>query len=177
LLSDSINLHYFLKKKKEISGILNQRNVFIAIIICLASVALIYGFEIQANEGQFTTLNWTTTAILYLALGLLMMVFRDLAYIVRIRILTEGQLSWRRAFNVILLWEFASAITPGVVGGSAAALFLLQNEKIPLGKSTAFVFITLILYTLFYIIFIPLTFLVVAENDIFHAVLYWFSTF
>jgi glycosyltransferase 2 family protein len=81
-----------------------------------------------------------------------MMVFRDLAYMVRIRMLTNRQLSWKQSMNVILVWEFASALTPGVVGGSAVAMFILQREKIALGKSTAIVLVTAILDNFFYIL-------------------------
>lgn len=102
-----------------------------------------------------------------------MMLFRDLAYMVRIRLLTEKKLNWRQAFRTIMLWEFASAISPGVVGGSAAALFILEKEKIPLGKSTALVIVTLILDNLFYITSIPLVFAFINLDFIFPSELDW----
>lgn len=136
-------------------------------------VGLVYWYEFRANNGEFKTLNWTESAFLYLGIGLIMMAFRDLAYMVRVRILTGRRLNWKQAFNVIMLWEFASAITPGVVGGSAAALFILEREKIPLGQSTALVIITLILDNLFYILFIPIVFFTVTSRALFPSDLEW----
>ena len=31
--------------------------------------------------------------------------------------------------NIVILWEFASAITPGIVGGTAVALGIISQEK------------------------------------------------
>ena len=59
-----------------------------------------------------------------------MVVIRDLGYMYRIRVLTDKYLSWRKSFDVIMLWEFASALTPSVVGGSGIAIFILNREKI-----------------------------------------------
>lgn len=73
-------------------------------------------------------INWTWTLVAWLGVAWLMMVVRDVAYMYRLRVLTDGQLSWRKTFDVVFLWEFASAITPSVVGGSAVAVLLLNKE-------------------------------------------------
>ncbi|MBK8927506.1 MAG: flippase-like domain-containing protein [Crocinitomicaceae bacterium] len=88
---------------------------------------------------------------------------------IRIRILTNKILPWKKCFNVIFLWEFASAVTPGVVGGVAVAMFILEKEKIPLGKSTALVIITTILDNFFYIFLLPVLFLFVSPIDLLPA--------
>jgi uncharacterized protein (TIRG00374 family) len=66
-----------------------------------------------------------------------------------------------------MLWEFASALSPGVVGGAAVAMFILNREKIALGRSTAIVFITTMMDNLFYVMMIPLTFLFISSTDLF----------
>jgi hypothetical protein len=96
-----------------------------------------------------------------------MVVLRDFAYMYRIRVLTENQLSWRKSFDVIMLWEFASAVTPSVVGGSGVAIFILNKEKINLGKSTAIVMVTAMLDELFYILSVPIVFLLVGKSNLF----------
>jgi uncharacterized protein (TIRG00374 family) len=96
-----------------------------------------------------------------------MMLIRDLAYMYRIRVLTDKQLTWRKAFDVIMLWEFASAITPSVVGGSGVALFILNKEGINLGRSTAVVMVTALLDELFYLLMVPLVLLMVGVNNLF----------
>jgi glycosyltransferase 2 family protein len=107
------------------------------------------------------------TSCLYLMLAFLFVVGRDLAYIWRIRILTNKQLSWKKSVNVILLWEFASALSPGVVGGSAVAMFILNREKISLGKSTSIVVVTAMMDNLFYVLMIPLVFFFISPTDLF----------
>ncbi|NJN77591.1 MAG: hypothetical protein HC803_04080 [Saprospiraceae bacterium] len=48
----------------------------------------------------------------------------------RLHILTEGEFTWRKCFELIFIWEFSSAVTPTSVGGSAVALFVLSQEKL-----------------------------------------------
>jgi uncharacterized protein (TIRG00374 family) len=120
-------------------------------------------FQLSAN-GQYKELTWTNLFSFLsakanfwwgLAAAILFMVGRDFFYIVRIRHLTKKDLSWKQSFNVILLWEYASALSPGTVGGTAVAMFILQKEKIALGRSTSIVVITALLDNLFYLLFIP----------------------
>jgi uncharacterized protein (TIRG00374 family) len=125
-------------------------------------------------------INWTTQSYFYFLLAILLMVSRDFFYILRIRLLTKNELTWKASTYVILIWEFASALTPGVVGGAAVAMFILNKEKIPLGRSTAIVFITAMMDNLFYIVLIPIVFLFISTNDLFpksmdnQEGLYWF---
>lgn len=86
----------------------------------------------------------------YLLLVLLVVIVRDLGYIQRIRLLTHKRLSWLSSFYVIVLWEFSSAVTPSVVGGSVVAIFLLFKEQIKLGKALAYVIVTSIFDNLFF---------------------------
>lgn len=112
-------------------------------------------------------MTWDLKAIFFLGLALLFMVGRDVFYMIRIRILTKHKLSWNQAFYTIMLWEFASALSPGVVGGAAVAMFILKKEKIDLGRSTAIVVIATMLDNLFYVVMIPIVFLVISNKDLF----------
>lgn len=104
-------------------------------------------------------INWTWRSIGWLFVALLMMVCRDAAYMYRIRLLTDKVISWRKSFDVIMLWEFASAVSPSIVGGTAVALFIINKEGVNTGKSTSIVLITALLDELFYVIFTPLVIL------------------
>lgn len=110
---------------------------------------------------------WSWHALFWLLLAILFMIGRDLAYMWRIKILTKDKLSWKSSFYVIMLWEFASALAPGVASGATVAMFILNREKIPLGKSTAIVIVTAMMDNLFYIVMIPLVFLFVAPSVLF----------
>ena len=112
-------------------------------------------------------IQWTTASYFWILIALVMMLLRDGAYMYRIRLLTDRAISWRKSFDVIMLWEFASAISPSVVGGTAVALFILNKEGVNAGKSTAIVFITALLDELFYVLMVPLLILAVGTVQLF----------
>lgn len=114
-------------------------------------------------------IDWTYYSVFWIIAAICMMLVRDFAYMLRIRILTDKQLSWKSSFFVIMIWEFASALTPGVVGGSAVAMFILHKEKINLGRSTAIVVITALMDNLFFVIMVPILFLLIGSNVLFSS--------
>ncbi|MFT4662712.1 MAG: hypothetical protein ACI8XB_003005 [Patiriisocius sp.] len=131
---------------------------------------------ILMENGDFTKstvkqslkkVDWGFYSIVFLLAAIVFLVMRVTGYIMRIRILSEKKLSWRQCFDVVLLWEFASALTPSVVGGAGVAIFFLGREKISLGKSTAIVMITAMLDELFYVLVVPFTFFFVIKKNIF----------
>lgn len=132
-------------------------------------------FEISQN-GKFRQQNisdilseiqWSAQSTLFIILAIFMIFVRDIGYIIRIRMLTDKKLSWHRSFIVIMMWEFASALSPGVVGGAAVAMFILNREKIPLGRATALVVITAFMDNLFFVLCVPLVVLTVGYSVMF----------
>lgn len=124
-------------------------------------------YNIETFGSAISQISWSWKIGFGLFLAALFMVGRDFFYMVRIRVLTHQQLTWRQSFHVILLWEFASALSPGIVGGAAVAMFILRKEGIALGRSTAIVVITAFLDNLFYLLMIPLVFLFVENSQLF----------
>lgn len=113
------------------------------------------------------SINWTAKSWWWMFAAIMFMFGRDLFYVLRIRLLTKYKLGWKAAFYVIMLWEFASALSPGVVGGSAVAMFIMNRETIPFGKATAIVIITTFMDNLFYVVIIPFVFLFVQHSALF----------
>jgi uncharacterized protein (TIRG00374 family) len=103
---------------------------------------------------------------LFIFLSIFVIFLRDFGYVYRIRELTDRHLTWTRAFYVIILWEFASAVTPSVVGGTAVAMFILNKEGIKMGKAIAYVMVTAIFDNLFFVIGAPII-LYFAQGNIF----------
>ncbi len=87
-----------------------------------------------------------------LIFALITVLLRDAAYMYRIRVITGNKLSWWVSLQVILLWEFGSAITPGAVGGIALALFILRKEGISYGQTIATIMLTTILDNLAFVV-------------------------
>lgn len=139
--------------------------IAVAIIIGLSVATYLVAKEFDIKN--FENVVWTWNSTLWIFVAIVMMAIRDLAYIVRIRILTEGKISWRNSFDTIMLWEFASAITPSVVGGSGVAIYIVNKEGITLGRSTAVVLSSALLDELFYILMVPTLILFVSLSDLF----------
>lgn len=113
------------------------------------------------------SIDWTWYSTVWMILAAIATAFRDLGYIYRIRVLSDGRLNWRQSFDVTMLWEFASSITPSVVGGSGVAMFIINREGIPLGRATSIVLVTALMDELFYVLMVPIVFLAVGAGKLF----------
>jgi uncharacterized protein (TIRG00374 family) len=132
----------------------------ILIGLAVASWMLYRNFD----KDAFGFFQWTWMAGVWLLVSMFMMVVRDFAYIIRIRILTGNELTWKQAFHVIMLWEFSSAVSPSVVGGAGPAIYFLYKEGINSGKSTAVVLTSIFLDEVFFILLVPVMFLLFRER-------------
>lgn len=145
-------------QQRRILKIFAFRRIIIPVIIGLAVI----GYMIYRDIGhsEISALRFTWNSFLCFGGALLLVAVRDVAYMYRIRLLSGNALTWRKSFDVIFLWEFASSVTPSVVGGSAIAVFILIKEKLGAGRSAAIVMVTALLDELFYIAMVPLVFII-----------------
>lgn len=154
-----------MSKSKKVTEIFKTKKIAIPILIgiLVTSIILFKNTDWQA----FNKINWNFNFFFWLIIALMMIMIRDIAYMYRIRVLTDRKISWRNSFDVIMLWEFASAVTPSVVGGTGIALFILNKEGINAGKSTAIAMITALLDELFYILVVPIVILIIGTQFLF----------
>lgn len=126
-------------KVKEVLNTLNINKIWLPLLLGVGVPLYLF-----INDKDFT---WSSVRLIaeadwrYMLLALLTLMARDIGYILRLRILTHGKLSWMASFYIIMLWEFSSAVTPSVVGGSVIAIYMLTKEGINLGKSLAYVIV------------------------------------
>ena len=106
--------------------------------------------------SQLLSLQWTSLMLRGVALSAFMLMLRDLGYVLRLQLLTDHKLSFRESLKIILLWEFGSAITPGMIGGKAAAIFLLIKNKINAAKASSFVLMAILLDEFVFILIFPI---------------------
>lgn len=116
------------------------------------------------NSDTFTFITFTWHTLLSLVIAVFMMFVRDIAYMYRIMVLTDFQIGWKQAFNIIMLWEFSSAISPSVVGGTGPAIFFLYKEGVSGGKSTAVILTAIFLDELFFILSVPFVYILFGNN-------------
>ncbi len=119
------------------------------------------------HKIDFSIFNFSWWAVAMILISFLLMFFRDLGYVVRLRILSSGDLSWRKCLQVVFLWEFASAITPSAIGGTSLATIFIWKEGLPVGRSTAIVIATSFLDELYFSIMFPLIILLFSKSELF----------
>lgn len=124
--------------------------------IALGLLVGILFFYKDFERDAYDAIEWQPRVFVWLLLAVLMFVFRYLGYVLRLRILSDKLLGWKESLQLVALWEFCSAISPGIVGGTAAAFILLaQERKLGTGKATAIVLATSYLDVLFYVLAVP----------------------
>jgi len=149
---------------KKIFKTLNPNKVWVPVLIGLTIILAMFYFDPSITAATLKSVFDASLPWVFLAI--LVILFRDAGYVYRIREITGRELSWGRAIYVIIIWEFASAVTPSVIGGTAVAMFILNKEGIKMGKAIAFVMVTAILDNLFFVIGAPLI-LFLAKGNIF----------
>lgn len=128
------------------------------------------GTENAEKLEQLKQISITGNTIFWFLIALLLMIGRDLGFTIRYRYLTEKLLSWKQSLKITLLAEFGTAVTPSSVGGSSMAILFLSKENIPVGRSTAMVFITMLLDEMFFVVTFPLLLFFVPVKELFPEV-------
>jgi len=132
-----------------------------------ATYLLIRNFD----KSAFQHIQWNSNSTFWICIALLMMVVRDGAYMVRIRALTDNELNWRSAFVVIMLWEFSSALAPGMIGGGFIfAIFILNREHINMGKSITAVLLSSFQDGVFLALMAPLVYFISGKEQLFSTI-------
>lgn len=151
--------------KKSVFNAIKPRRVLYPVLIGLGVV--MYLLYRKFDPEVFKIIEFTPAILFWIVVALLLMAFRDIGYIIRIRILSDNQLSWRQAFRIIMLWEFASAITPSAIGGTSVALLFINKEGISVGRSSAIVMATSFLDELYFILTFPVLLIFLSGTDLF----------
>jgi len=143
--------------KKAVQSIKISRAIW-PILIGVGVVAYLFWKQFDINE--FNKISWTSGAFFAIFLAFVIMGLKHLSYATRLYILSEKQFSFLKCIQLIFIWEFSSAIAPTAVGGSAVALFALAQEKLSAAKTTVIVIYTAILDSYFFVITLPILFLI-----------------
>lgn len=149
----------------RLKKLFSLRNILLPVLLGIGAglFVVLRNFDDEA----LSQLRWTPVSFFWVFVLIILVLLRQWAYMYRIRLLTEKTLTWKRSFYVISLWEFASAVTPTVVGGSAVAVYIVNREHISAGRSTAIVLITAFLDELFFVVMVPLLIFIGNYSDVF----------
>lgn len=127
---------------------------------------VIYMMYNQLDMAEFRSINWNGHLLFWLFMAVMMYVLRHLFYAARLRLMSDKVFGWKKAIQLIFIWEFASAVSPTSVGGSGVALFLLAQEKLSAGKTVSVVLYSMVLDTIFFIIGLPVLYLILGPTII-----------
>ena len=153
------------KEKIKLFRKLKFNRIVLPVLIGIGVVFFMFYREYE--PGAFSIINFTWASAAFLLIAFLLMIFRDVGYIIRLKILSGDKLSWYKSFRIIMLWEFTSAITPSAIGGTSLAILYVNKEGLSLGKSSAVVMATSFLDELYFIILFPLLLLFLNPADLF----------
>lgn len=155
------------ESQNEIAKQLHPRRIILPVIIGLLVVLWLILRNVNINVLKEIVFTWNS--VFWLFVAFMLVVLRTYFYILRIRGLTNNDLTWMQSFRIIMLWEFSSAITPSTVGGTALAVIFLHKEGINTGRSTAVVLATSFLDELYFVIMLPLLLLFMSWRSLFIA--------
>jgi len=126
-------------------------------------------FVREFGKESFVGISFDLCSVGFILLALLFMFSRDLGLIWRFRLLSDKRLTWQQAFNIHILNEFTSAVTPSAVGGSAFVVLFLNKEGISVGRSTSIMITNLFLDELFFVLICPVIFMLVPLAELFNV--------
>lgn len=150
-------MEHFDEEHHEALRQIRVSRIILPVLIGIAAVG--YLLWRQFDPGEFAKIDWTAYTLFWVSACVLILAVRHLSYATRLRILSEGEFSWRKCIELIFIWEFSSAVSPTSVGGSAVAFFVLAQEKLSTAKTATIVLYTIVLDSFFFIGSLPLLFL------------------
>lgn len=130
--------------------------IILPILLGLAGV--IYMLWRNFDLQEFQQIKWTSHVYFWIGMGILTVLIRDTAYAYRLRALTNQELSWWKCIEIVVIWEFSSAVSPSALGGSAVAFFILSQEKLSVARTVTIVTYTIVLDALFMLCTLPILF-------------------
>lgn len=123
--------------------------IFLPILIGLGVVIYLMSRQLDISELAKLDNNWHT--IFWIIMAIIMYVLRHIFYAWRLRIMTDYAFSWPKALQLIVIWEFSTAVSPTSVGGAGVALYLLSKEKLSAAKTISVVLYSMVIDTLFFV--------------------------
>jgi len=120
--------------------------------VLLGIAVIVYMALSQFDIEEFSQIKWNQRLWFFLGLTVLVYVIRHVFYAFRLMVLSNGAFKFKHAVELVFIWEFASAISPTSIGGSAVAVFFLSQEKISPAKAVSIVMYTVIIDSFFFLV-------------------------
>lgn len=114
----------------------------------------------QLDLKALASINLNGHTLFWISMFVFMYILRHLFYAWRLRIMSDNAFSWKKAIELIVIWEFSSAVSPTSVGGAGVAFFLLSQENLSGAKTITVVLYSMVIDTLLFILFLPIFYII-----------------
>ena len=152
------------KEESTILQAFSPSKIILPTIIGIAAVLwLMYK---QVDIEAVKEIKWTSHVTFWIGIAIVLLIIRHLSYAARLKTLADGHFSWWKSIELIFIWEFSSSVSPTSLGGSVVAFFMLAQEKLSAAKTATIVIYTIILDSLFFLIGMPLLYIIFGANSI-----------
>lgn len=139
-----------IESDQKVLDSLKLSRIILPVVIGLA--VLVYILLSQFDYDEFQTVQWNSRLWFFIGIAVFIYVLRHLFYSFRLKILSDNVFTFRHSLELVCIWEFASAISPTSIGGSAVAVFFLSQEKISGAKAVSIVMYTVIIDSIFFLV-------------------------
>lgn len=141
------------------------RRAVISIILSLA-VLLVIGWVTWTPETLDLVLRSVNLWLVFAAIALL--VARVFIGGYRLRYSSHGQLNYSSAVRGQIIWDFASSVTPSIIGGApVAALLMARDDTRPVGEVTAIMLFAMLMDQVWFAVAVFLLLLASVFVDVF----------
>ncbi len=106
---------------------------------------------------------------LYALLVILCMFCKDYSGMYRLRVMAGVPLNFRQLYRIRMLYEFTSAVTPSVAGGSSLEVLFIHREGIKISRATSMTLLAVFMDELLMIVLFPILLLIIPYSDLFTA--------
>ncbi len=135
--------------------------LLLPLLIGISVTAYLVFHNFKPNELREVEVSGKLIAGLLLAT--LTVIVRDGGFIYKYRLSTGNTVSWRKAFQTIMLWEFSACITPKVAE-APFVVFLLKKSGLSYGKSVAVLFLNTFLDNLVFVLVFAVLYFILGNS-------------
>lgn len=138
------------RSEEETLRSINGYKVIIPVILGF----LVIGYLLwqQFDWDELRKIDWNLSILFWIGVAIIIFIIRHFVLAWRLQLLSEKQFSFKKSIELIFIWEFASAVSPTSIGGTAVALFFLAQEKLRSSKAITIVIYSIVVDSMFFII-------------------------
>jgi uncharacterized membrane protein YbhN (UPF0104 family) len=150
------SINEFNEEQQDVLKSIRVERIILPVLIGIGVVIYLVLKQFNIEEFWKIMADASGSTVFWILISVVILVIRHFAYATRLRVLSEGEFSWRKCIELIFIWEFSAAVSPTSVGGSAVAFFVLAQEKLSAAKTGTIVLYTIVLDTIFFVASLPI---------------------